>query len=467
MSAAATDPTGTAQTELHQVLQRAYTYRADGHLTAIDDSHTGRRTFDLDRAGRVTAVHATDWTETYAYDAAGNQTNATWPDRHPNPSARGTRTYEGTRITRAGRIRYEHDVLGRVTLRQKSRVSRKPDTWRYAWNSEDRLTSVTTPDGTTWRYLYDPLARRVAKQRLTCDSVTIAEQIDFAWDGTTVAEETTTSPRSPYPITLTWDHDGLRPIAQTERKSLAQAPQQDIDQRFFAIVTDLVGTPTDLVDEVGTSAWRTQNTVWGATAWTRSSIAYTPLRFPGQYFDPESGLHYNCHRYYAPESGRYASVDPLGLAPASNPVSYVHNPHTWFDQLGLAPEGCGRPFPVYRTPKAADAAYERLHGPNPANHQPGVDLGGGYLSEGTIYFGERSVAAEYINPAGRHYANGMVRYDMHREDFLKEFGGHAERYDRKGPNGSPRIEFVIPVDKLGRFNELTIERTWVPFGEEG
>ncbi|MHB6908690.1 ribonuclease domain-containing protein [Streptomyces sp. DB-54] len=69
LSAAATAPTGTAQAEVQQVLQRAYTYRADGHLTAIDDSHTGRRTFDLDRAGRVTAVHATDWSEAYAYAA--------------------------------------------------------------------------------------------------------------------------------------------------------------------------------------------------------------------------------------------------------------------------------------------------------------------------------------------------------------------------------------------------------------
>ena len=42
-----------------------------------------RRTLRPRPAGRVTAVHATDWTETYAYDEAGNQTHATWPD-HPH-----------------------------------------------------------------------------------------------------------------------------------------------------------------------------------------------------------------------------------------------------------------------------------------------------------------------------------------------------------------------------------------------
>ncbi|MCM2578720.1 putative T7SS-secreted protein [Streptomyces meridianus] len=316
--------------------RRAYTYRPDGNLTRIDDQLSGARTFDLDRAGRVTAVHAKDWTESYAYDEAGNQTEAAWPDRHPASEARGSRTYTGTRINRAGQVRYEHDSQGRITLRQKARLSRKPDTWRYSWDAEDRLTAVTTPDGQTWRYLYDPLGRRIAKQRIADDG-TVVEQIDFTWDGTTLVEQTGTPPGSDGPVTITWDHDGLHPIAQTERKGLADAPQEEVDERFFAIVTDLVGTPTELVDESGDIAWRTRTTLWGSTTWTRSSTAYTPLRFPGQYFDPETDLHYNVHRHYDPETARYFSQDPLGLAPAPNPAAYVSNPHAWVDPLGLGP----------------------------------------------------------------------------------------------------------------------------------
>jgi YD repeat-containing protein len=52
-------------------------------------------------------------------------------------------------ITRAGNSRFEHDRLGRVVLKQQTRLSRKPQTWRYAWDSESRLTSVVTPDGTS------------------------------------------------------------------------------------------------------------------------------------------------------------------------------------------------------------------------------------------------------------------------------------------------------------------------------
>ncbi|MFC9340308.1 putative T7SS-secreted protein [Streptomyces sp. NPDC057020] len=297
---------------------RAYTYRPDGGLVALTDNVTGTRRFDLDGAGRITAVHADRWSERYEYDEAGNQTEADWPSVHPARAAKGARAYEGTRITTAGDVRYEHDGQGRIVLRRKNRLSRKPDTWRYEWDAEDRLRSVTTPDGTVWRYAYDPLGRRISKH-------SPSETVHFTWDGTTLCEQTAEN------VVLTWDHAGLRPLAQTERRTDTD------DERFFSIVTDLIGTPTELVDESGDLAWQTRTSLWGTTTWNRDATAYTPLRFPGQYFDPESGLHYNYFRYYDPESARYLSQDPLGLAPADNPVTYVHNPHTWADPLGLAP----------------------------------------------------------------------------------------------------------------------------------
>ncbi|MFG3497133.1 putative T7SS-secreted protein [Streptomyces sp. NPDC047928] len=297
---------------------RAYTYGAGGGLVGISDALSGSRGFDVDSAGRVTAVHARGWTEQYAYDDAGNQTEASWPATHPSHSATGPRAYEGTRIASAGAVRYEHDGQGRIVLRQKARLSRKPDTWRYEWDAEDRLTAVTTPDGTVWRYAYDPLGRRISKQ-------SPVETVHFTWDGTTLCEQTTAN------VVLTWDHVGPRPLSQTERRTDTD------DERFFAIVTDLIGSPTELVDEQGDVAWRTRTTLWGTTTWNRDATAYTPLRFPGQYFDPESGLHYNYFRYYDPETARYLSQDPLGLAPAPNPTAYVHNPLLWADPLGLLP----------------------------------------------------------------------------------------------------------------------------------
>ncbi|MDT0342903.1 RHS repeat-associated core domain-containing protein [Streptomyces sp. DSM 44938] len=311
--------------------RRAYTYRPDGHLTGIDDPLLGHTEFALDTSGRVTEVSASDWTESYAYDSSGNQASASWPGQE-----RDDRVYTGTRLTGARTMRYEYDGAGRIVVRRKTRLSRKPETWRYTWDAEDRLTSVTTPDGTLWRYRYDPLGRRIAKQRMAPDGTTVLAETHFTWDGSTVTEQTTTAPDFPHPVTLTWDHDGLRPVAQTERR-LNNATQEEIDSRFFAIVTDIVGTPTELADESGTIAWRARRTLWGVTSWRTDSTAYTPLRFPGQYHDLETGLHYNYFRYYDPETARYLSSDPLGLAPAPNPYTYVHNPHSWSDPLGLTP----------------------------------------------------------------------------------------------------------------------------------
>ncbi|MGR8009392.1 putative T7SS-secreted protein [Streptomyces hypolithicus] len=169
--------------------RRRYAYRADGHLTGVEDQLNGNRRFELDLVGRVTAVHAAGWTETYAYDEAGNQTAASWPDAMPGQGATGPRIYKGSRIRSAGGVNFEHDSAGRIILRQETRLSHRRDTWRYTWDAEDRLTSVLTPDGATWRYLYDPLGRRMAKQRLADDRNTVVEEVNFTWDGTTLAEQ--------------------------------------------------------------------------------------------------------------------------------------------------------------------------------------------------------------------------------------------------------------------------------------
>ncbi|MFG2630958.1 putative T7SS-secreted protein [Streptomyces sp. NPDC048473] len=352
--------------------RRDYAYRADGHLIGLTDQLSGSKSFGLNAVGRVTEVQAPDWTERYAYDEAGNQSEASWPTKHPGQAARGSREYAGTTITRAGSTRYEHDALGRITLRQKTRLSRKPDTWRYEWNAEGRMRSATTPDEVVWRYQYDALGRRTAKQRMSKDGHTALEQITFTWDGPTLCEQITQANDSSNVIALTWDHDGLRPMSQQERVFAPHSSQKVIDERFFAIITDLVGSPSELVDECGALAWRARSTLWGATSWPIDSTAYTPLRFPGQYFDPESELHYNFHRYYDPQTAQYLTPDPLGLAPAPNPTVYVSNPHASIDPYGLF--GCPEEEHLFRgTTRGYNASDgTQASGYTPTSTDPGV-----------------------------------------------------------------------------------------------
>lgn len=307
----------TAQPRVLQ--QRGYTYAAGGDLIGIDDRLTGARRFELDLANRITSVTGPDLREVYAYDPMGNITRSLTSGTADSER----REYDGTLLTRSGRNRYRYDDQGRLVGRTKTRLSRKPETWTYEWDAEDRMTGVRTPDGTHWHYHYDILGRRVAKHRLD-ETGQIADEILFAWDGTTLLEETTvTGSRS-------WTHDGLRPIAQLDLTN-----DTEVDEAFYAIITDLVGTPTELVTPDGGLAWHARRTLWGAPA--DGAGVLTPLRFPGQYADAETGLNYNLLRYYDPTTGRYASQDPLGLAPAPNPNTYVSNPTAEVDPLGLAP----------------------------------------------------------------------------------------------------------------------------------
>ena len=354
-----------------RVLQRrAYAYNGDGLVTGIDDLLAGARRIGLDRSGRVTAVIGPDWAERYTYDPAGNLSAASWPaplgaelaqpglrgafsvvctENAPGSpaglgrGAQGPRQVTGTLITRAGNVRYRHDRQGRVVQRQVTRISREPAVWQYEWDAGSRLTAVTTPDHITWRYRYDPFGRRIAKQRLTGDG-SIAEQTNFVWDGPVLAEQATPAAQPGQYEVVTWDYrpGSFTALTQAEHTSagepgdLGEASQEQIDQRFYAIVADLVGTPAELVAPDGTLAGRQQHTLWGTTIW-RPDGAQTPLRFPGQYADPETGLHYNQHRYYDPVAGSYLTPDPLGLAAAPNPHAYVPNPQVLADPLGLSP----------------------------------------------------------------------------------------------------------------------------------
>lgn len=246
--------------------RRTYGYRADGYPSVIEDTATGRRTFDLDEVGRITAVHARGWTERYAYDLAGNVTYGSWPGR--TTRTQGDREVGGTLLRRAGRTKFEYDAQGRVIRKSHRTLSGKSKTWTFAWDADDLLAEVAIPDGTVWKYTYDPLGRRTAKHHVV-DTGARADEVLFTWDGTHLAEQEVEG------VTTSWDYSPgtHRPLTQT-------AAQTDVDTQFFAVVTDLIGAPLHFVTENGIVCDQTVGTVWGTTVQS-SGGPRCPMYFPG------------------------------------------------------------------------------------------------------------------------------------------------------------------------------------------
>ena len=136
--------------------------------------------------------------------------------------------------------------------------------------------------------------------------------------------------------------------------------------------------------------------------------AHQPFRLQNQYFDEETGLHYNLMRYYEPEAGRFVNQDPIGLAGGSNLYQFVPNVLGWIDPLGLI-----------RPPKSG-----RYHGPkpeyeNPGHHQPGS---GSFRGGGA---GNTSILPPHVEELYKHAildSQGLHWYAVDDEGVVHRFG---------------------------------------------
>ncbi|MGY4909477.1 DUF6531 domain-containing protein [Micromonospora aurantiaca (nom. illeg.)] len=320
--------------------ERRYTYDAADRVTAIADSLAGDQSFTADDTGRIRAVDG-DVPQRYDYDEAGNLVGA----------GGGRWEFTGTMLVRSGDATFSYDAKGRLTGRVDDAGA-----WRFEWDAEDRMVLAVTPGGDRWRYRYDGFGRRIAKQRLGDDD-RVLEEVSFAWSGDLMLEQTHRAAAGAT-TTTTWDYrpDAPVPVAQTD------------DGTLRAVITDSIGTPTHLVEPGGGLRWWSRGDLWGRGA----DRTATPLAFPGQYVDAETGLHYNRFRYYDPATGRYVSPDPLGLSGGPNPTAYVSDPLTVADPLGLT--SCtpapATPHPLAAVEPALAAPSDQTPSSLPANAAP-------------------------------------------------------------------------------------------------
>jgi len=108
----------------------------------------------------------------------------------------------------------------------------------------------------------------------------------------------------------------------------------------YYLFADHLNTPRVAIDKANNTRWTWMDEPFGTgaaiSAPSGMASVVIPLRFPGQYYDAESGMHQNVNRDYAPGMGRYAQSDPIGLAGSINTYSYVDaNPLSFTDPRGL------------------------------------------------------------------------------------------------------------------------------------
>jgi RHS repeat-associated protein len=304
--------------------RRDYAYSLNGNLDSIADTRHGQRNYGYDALNRLTRVrHSRDEPpESFAHDPAGNLLMQDRP---------GAASVKGNRLLMQGDRHYDYDAFGNLVFERRGTGQKLVTEYRY--DSQHRLIGVTLPDGSCANYRYDAFGRRIAK---TIDGRTT----EFFWQGDQVVAESSPEHYRSY----IYEPGTFRPLAMLDGKGPRKACP-------FYYQLDHLGTPQELTDFGGEIVWSAKYNGYGkVTGLTRSAGEQLeqPLRFQGQYFDVETGLHYNRHRYYDPEIGRYLTPDPIKLAGGLNQYQYTPNPTGWVDPLGLS---CPPPkTPVCKVP---------------------------------------------------------------------------------------------------------------------
>jgi RHS repeat-associated protein len=130
------------------------------------------------------------------------------------------------------------------------------------------------------------------------------------------------------------DVQGRTPFAFIDYDNVDAEPGSG--QRRY-VFSNQISCPVRVEDESGAVLWRAECDAYGRATIQPDSAIELNLRWPGHYFDPETGLQYNRHRYYSPVLGRYIQVDPRDLDGGINVYAYPARPLDLVDVDGLAP----------------------------------------------------------------------------------------------------------------------------------
>ncbi|MCO1333890.1 HNH endonuclease [Microbulbifer sp. OS29] len=288
------------------------------------------RSYDNDVLNRLTQVDGPN-PEYFVHDPAHNILAAANSKDEAKQQASATEI-KGNRLAFRGDTHYRYDIHGNriAELRGKGQKLQT----RYHYNSRQQLVRVEklkVEEGVEQlqqeiHYQYDPLGRRIGKAANN-------EKTDFLWDGDVLLREKKADIHTQQDLktrTYYFEPGTFNPVALKEDEQFYHYHLDHLDH------LDHLGTPDTLTNQEGEVVWSVAYKSYGNIALAHENQIEQPIRFQGQYFDEETGLHYNRFRYYDPQVGEFTQQDPIGLLGGVNNYQYALNPILWIDPYGLS-----------------------------------------------------------------------------------------------------------------------------------
>ncbi|WP_081771954.1 RHS repeat-associated core domain-containing protein [Paraburkholderia nodosa] len=294
-----------------------YQYSPFGELRAATDSANGATRYEYDAAHRLTGEFRNGWpVRHFKYDRGGNLLST--------PTHQWLSCVEGNRLTSTVGVAYRYDHRNHL-----SESLSKHCCTAYRYDSLDMLVEVTSSDWDgAWRAEYDGLCRRCAKtlgQRRT----------EYYWDGDRLAAER--GPDGRLRIYVYVNETAFSPFMFIDYASLDAAPESGA---AYFVLCNQVGLPERIEDKAWRVVWEAAEIdPYGAIEVAAGNTVDYALRWPGHYFDSETGLHDNRFRSYSPRLGRYLQSDPAGQSGGVNLYAYPANPLISVDVFGLTGGG--------------------------------------------------------------------------------------------------------------------------------
>jgi RHS repeat-associated protein len=302
---------------------RYYGYDAAGRQTsAIDDIDPKlNQHHDYDPLDRLTSSQRgeaqTSRTD-YAYDLSGNRSEKITDTTTLHSYSTDANSNRLQSQSGAQTVSYSYDPAGNLT---------GDGTYSHSYNAAGRRTASTnTATGQTTGYSYDALGQRISKTHSGNTS-----QFFYNEQGHLTGEYDASGQLIQEIIWL-----GNLPVAVLKPATPASATAD-----LYYIHADPLGTPRKITrpgDNRVVWSWESEafgNSLPDQNPSSLGNFVFN-LRFPGQYYDQETGLHYNMARYYNPRIGGYDQSDPIGLQGGINTYAYVGgNPVNAIDPWGL------------------------------------------------------------------------------------------------------------------------------------